>query len=157
MSQKRKRNLKSKIKLFLRDYNFEITVSFLLSLGVFLLVEDLEIKYFLYLLLKKIFFLFGNYIKNLGSFIFSFAQGFEFSDLVGISLISFALYLIAKRWRERIFQRFPSFIKCPTCGGELNRNKKKIKHKILSYLYFKKIKNYNCKVCNFNGIKFSNN
>ena len=54
MKQKRKGATKSKYKLFFKDFNFEIKVILLLALGIFLLIEELEIKHFLFELIKLI-------------------------------------------------------------------------------------------------------
>ncbi|MBT6981847.1 MAG: hypothetical protein HOA05_06350, partial [Candidatus Marinimicrobia bacterium] len=65
MPKERKGIPKQKRKLFYQEYNFEITVVLLIALGVFLLVEELEIKHYLYEIIKVIFFTIGNFIKLL--------------------------------------------------------------------------------------------
>ncbi|MDB9854254.1 hypothetical protein OAC91_03360 [Candidatus Marinimicrobia bacterium] len=154
MSQKRKAILKK--KSFFKEYNFEITVVTLITLGLFLIVEDLEIKSYIFLFFKKIAIFSSQIILTVTQTIFFFFQRFEFSDIVGIGLIAFALYLIARRWRERVIQRASIFKDCPECGSELHRIKKEAKHKLLGYLYFSTIKNYGCKKCTYKNIKFSN-
>ena len=46
---------KEKPKSFFKEYNYELTDVFLIFLGIFLLVEKLEIKHYIYLY-KKYFF-----------------------------------------------------------------------------------------------------
>ena len=60
MAQKRKGIAKPRHQPFLQEYNFEITVVVLLALGIFLLVEDMEIKHYLYIFIKAIFFAIGK-------------------------------------------------------------------------------------------------
>jgi len=74
----------------------------LLALGIFLLVEDMEIKHYLYIFIKAIFFAIGKVIKWLRDGTIFVVKQFEVSDLVGISLILLAIILIANRWRERM-------------------------------------------------------
>ena len=67
MAKKRKGIAKPRHQPFLQEYNFEITVVVLLALGIFLLVEDMEIKHYLYIFIKAIFFAIGKVIKWLGN------------------------------------------------------------------------------------------
>ena len=153
MPKERKGIPKQKRKLFYQEYNFEITVVLLIALGVFLLVEELEIKHYLYEFIKVIFFTIGSFIKLLrdGS-IFIFDK-FEISDLVGISLILLALFLIANRWRERMIERYSVLRNCPDCNGDLQRIKRDFNQKMTGLLYFLTVKNYRCKSCNYTGFK----
>ena len=153
MPKARKGIPKPKRKLFYQEYNFEITVVVLIGLGVFLLVEDLEIKYFLYEFIKIIFFTIGNFIKLLRDTSIFIIDKFEISDLVGISLILLALFLIANRWRERMIERHSVLRNCPDCNGDLQRIKRDFNQKMTGYVYFLTVKNYRCKSCNFKGFK----
>ena len=153
MKQKRKGVNKPKYKPFYLDYNFEIKVILLFALGIFLLVEQLEIKYFIFELLKNILFYIGIIIKwSLNKFIF-FMKKFELSDIVGISLILYVLYLIAERSREKMVDRFPNVNNCLKCKSKIHRIRKNWKHKVLSYVYFVNVKHYQCTQCNFQQIK----
>ena len=153
MAQKRKGISKSGQKKFLKEYNFEIIVVFLIGLGIFLLVEDLEIKGYLYKFIKGFFFGIGDIVQFFSNAITFLVRQFETSDLVGISLILIALLLIANRWRERMIERYLILNNCPNCDGNLLRIKRTLKHKITSLVYFVDVKNYSCKNCDYNGIK----
>ena len=50
---------------FIREYNYEITIVVLIALGIFLLVEDLEIKHYMYLGLRWFLFSIGDIIKGI--------------------------------------------------------------------------------------------
>ena len=153
MPKERKGIPKQKRKLFYQEYNFEITVVILIALGVFLLIEDLEIKHYLYEFIKVILFTIGTFIELLRDTSIFIIDKFEISDLVGISLILLALFLIANRWRERMIERYSVLRNCPDCNGDLQRIKRDINQKMTGLLYFLTVKNYHCKSCNYTGFK----
>ena len=153
MVQKRKGIAKPRHQPFLQEYNFEITVVVLLALGIFLLVEDMEIKHYLYIFIKAIFFAIGKVIKWLRDGTIFVVKQFEVSDLVGISLILLAVILIANRWRERMIERFTQLNNCPECGGHIHRIRRNLKQTVLSVVYFVDVKHYHCKSCSYKGIK----
>ena len=153
MPKERKGIPKQKRKLFYQEYNFEITVVLLIALGVFLLVEELEIKHYLYEIIKVIFFTIGNFIKLLRDTSIYIIDKFEISDLVGISLILLAIFLIANRWRERMIERYSVLRNCPDCNGDLQRIKRDFNQKMTGLLYFLTVKNYRYKSCNYKGFK----
>ncbi|MDP6614955.1 MAG: hypothetical protein QF835_08050 [Candidatus Marinimicrobia bacterium] len=143
---------------FISEYNYEITIVVLIALGIFLLVEDLEIKHYMYLGLRWFLFSIGDIIKDIRDNVILLLEKdlFELSDLVGISLILFALHLAAKRWRDREIERYSELSICPDCGGKLQRVQRTPKQKIISFFYVAQVKNYSCRECEFKGIKMSN-
>ena len=155
MPKERKGITKPKHKLFYQEYNFEITVVVLIAIGVFLLIEDMEIKHYLYVFIKIIFFTIGDFIKLLRDGSIYIINKFEISDLVGISLILLALFLIANRWRERMIERYSVMKYCPNCDGDLKRIKREFNQKIIGVVYFLTVKNYRCNSCDYTGFKFA--
>jgi hypothetical protein len=153
MPQERKGIVKSSQRSYFREYNFEITVVILITLGIFLIVEDLEIKYYIYQFVKAFFFGIGHIIKLIQNGTIYVVSQFETSDLVGISLILLAIFLIAKRWRDRIIERHSILTECPNCSGHLVRTHRELNHKIMSFIYFVTVKRYHCKACSYKGIK----
>ena len=152
-SKKRKGIPKKYRKPFFEEYNFEIMVLFLLGLGIFLLVEDLEIKAYMYNIIRSVFLSVEKFIQSVRDGVFYVIGEFETSDLVGISLIFSALFLIANRWKERMIDRFSSLKECPECGNKLHRIQKTTGQRITSMFYFVDVKHYSCKICNYKGIK----
>ncbi|HJM34294.1 MAG TPA: hypothetical protein QF697_06940, partial [Candidatus Marinimicrobia bacterium] len=142
---------------FISEYNYEITIVVLIALGIFLLVEDLEIKHYMYLGLRWFLFSIGDIIKGIRDNVILLLEKdlFELSDLVGISLILFALHLAAKRWRDREIERYSELSICPNCGGKLQRVQRTPKQKIISLFYVAEVKNFSCRECAFKGIKMS--
>ncbi len=155
MAQKRKGITKQKHKPFISEYSFEIKVVILFALGIFLLIEDLEIKNYIYTFIRFIMFTIGDIIVWLRNNTLFIIKQFEVSDLVGISLIIYVLYLIAERWRERMIERFSELTNCPKCGSDLNRIRKEFKHLVMSYIYFIQVKHYHCTSCSYKGIKLN--
>jgi len=153
MKQKRKGITKPKNKAFHKEYSFEIKVIILFALGIFLLVEDLEIKHYIYAFIRTIFFTIGNGIKTIKDLMIFLIKQFEVSDIVGISLILYVIFLIANRWRERIIDRHTSLTSCMKCGGDIKRVRKNWKHKVMGILYFVSVKHYQCKSCMHKDIK----
>ena len=87
MAKKRKGIAKSRHQPFLAEYSFEIKVVILFALGIFLLIEDLEIKNYIYTFIRFIMFTIGDIIIWLRNNTLFIIKQFEVSDLVGISLI----------------------------------------------------------------------
>ena len=153
MKQKRKGITRPKNKVFHKEYSFEIKVIILFTLGIFLLVEDLEIKQYIYDFIRTVLFAIGNVIKFIRDIAIFLIKQFEVSDIVGISLILYVIILIANRWRERMIDRHSNLINCNHCGGDIQRIKKNWNHKAISILYFVTVKHYKCKECMQKEIK----
>ena len=153
MKQKRKGITRPKNKAFHKEYSFEIKVIILFTLGIFLLVEDLEIKHYIYGFIRTVFFTIGNGIKIIKDLTIFLIKQFEVSDIVGISLILYVMFLIANRWRKRMIDRHTNLISCIKCGGDIKRVRKNLKHKAMGILYFVSVKHYQCKSCMHKDIK----
>ena len=154
MKQKRKGLAKPRHNSFYKEYSFEIKVIILFTLGIFLLVEDLEIKQYIFEAIRTIFFTVGLGIKWFRDSILFLIKQFEVSDIVGISLILYVVYLVANRWRDRMIDRYMDLNSCPKCGSnEIQRIRKNWNHKVMSILYFVKVKHYQCKQCGHKEIK----
>ena len=125
MKQKRKGLIKPRHKSFHKEYSFEIKVVLLFTLGIFLLVEDLEIKQYIFEAIRTIFSTIGLGIKWFRDSILFLIKQFEVSDIVGISLILYVVYLVANRWRDRRINRYMDLHSCPQCeSDEIQRMRK---------------------------------
>ena len=155
MAKKRKGIAKPRHQPFLEEYSFEIKVVILLALGIFLLVEELEIKQYIWNFIALIFFSIGSGIEWIRDSLIDLIKNrtIDGSDIVGYSLILYVIYLIADRWRERMIDRFSELSNCPECGGDLNRIRKNWNHKMMGFIYWAKVKYYHCKLCSYKGIK----
>ena len=152
---KRERSKKRKIRSIVKKYNFEFLVTFLIFLGLFLLLEDFEIKSFIktfsfqiYTDVKYIIFLFFNSI-------FEYILKIESSDIIGLILILSGILLIFLRWRNNLIYNYSSSEFCSNCKGKLQRIKRRFKIKVFAFLIQLKIKKYQCKNCKLHTYKIT--
>ena len=137
MKRKRKKQNDVKDISFFKEYNFEIIVLTMFLLGVFLLVENMEISETLFAAIKALIFFFADFIKSIRDFIYDILHWLEVSDLVGVCLILFALYLISIRIRIRLLASYPKIYGCQNCDSKskLKRIKKKNKTSYNSFCF----------------------
>jgi len=137
----------------LRDFRQEILIGAIFLLGVFLLVEDLDIKVSVYHGLVYL----SKHMGTLANKIFmSIIEGFkvlEGSDIVGVALILIAINLFIYRVQQKFVIRYGQLPACPDCGEDLNLIHRSITHRIVGFVFRVKIRRYACKVCEFEGLK----
>ena len=149
MKRKRKKsNTKEEVSFF-KEYNFEITVFAMFLLGVFLLVEKMEISQTLFKIIKTMIFLFADFIKTIRNSIYNILSWLEISDLVGVILILFALYLVALRIRVRLLMLYPKVYECQNCDNKnkLKRIPKRLKHRLIHFALRLRVYYYQCDNC----------
>ena len=149
MNEKRKVISKRSTNSLFHEYNFEIKVTSLMALGIFLLVENMEIKHFIYEIIKNVAFSFGDLVKLIGSIFLVLIKKIEISDLVGLVLIGLAGFLITLRTRIRLLTKYQKIQECPECkpGYKLKRIQKKLKHRIINIILRLRVYNYQCQKC----------
>jgi len=149
MKRKRKKLNDKKGVSFFKEYNFEITVFAMFLLGVFLLVEKMEISQTLFRIIKATIFLFADFIKAVRNSIYNTLSWLEISDLVGVILILFALYLISLRIRVRLLMLYPKVDECQNCdnNNRLKRIPKRLKHRIIHFALRLRVYYYQCDDC----------
>ncbi len=149
MKRKRKKPIDKKRKSFLKDYNFEVTVFSMIIIGIFLLVEQMEISQTIFNFIRKIIFLFADMIKVIRDKFYEIFNWIEVSDLVGLILIGFAGFLITIRTRVRLLTKYQKMHDCPECkpGFKLKRIQKKLKHRIIHIILRLRVYNYQCQNC----------
>ena len=149
MKRKRKKSNTNKEASFFKEYNFEITVFGMFLLGVFLLVEKMEISQTLFKIIKATIFLFADFIKSIRDSIYDILGWLELSDLVGVILILFALYLVALRIRVRLLMLYPKVYECQNCDNKnkLKRIPKRLKHRIIHFALRLRVYYYQCDAC----------
>ena len=150
-----KRTKRNKKYSILKEYNFEIFITFLIFFGIFLLIENIELKSFL----KNTYFYIYNTIKNIiyesYHFIFKTISKIESSDIFGISLICFAVFLLIIRWRQRLITNFSFLESCRSCKDRVHRIKREKKVKIFAFIFRLKIRKYQCVNCHFKDYKIN--
>ena len=149
MKRKRKKSNTKKEVSFFKEYNFEIAVVAMFLLGVFLLVEKMEISQTLFKIIKTMIFLFADFIKTIRNSIYNILSWLEISDLVGVILILFALYLVALRIRVRLLMLYPKVYECQNCDNKnkLKRIPKRLKHRLIHFALRLRVYYYQCDNC----------
>ena len=149
MKRKRKKQNNKKDLSFFKEYNFEITVLSMFLLGVFLLVENMEISETLFEIVKAIIFFVADFIKAIRDSIYTTLRWLELSDLVGVVLILFASYLVSIRIRIRLLTRYPKIYECQNCDSrsKLKRIQKRLKHRMIHFVLRLRVYYYQCDTC----------
>ena len=149
MRRKRTKSNSTKGNTFFKEFNFEITVFAMFLLGIFLLVEKMEISQTLFKIIKATIFLFADIVKAIRNSIYNTLNWLELSDLVGLILILFALYLIALRIRFRLLTLYPKVYECQNCDNQnkLKRIPKRLKHRIIHFALRLRVYYYQCDDC----------
>lgn len=138
-----------------QEYRYEISVVTLLALGIFLLVEKLEIKAFIFHQLRRLILGTGTTISSLANRTFALLQEVETSDIVGIILILIALGMIYYRLRNRYIQRHGPLRSCLKCGSDMHRIHRRLRHRILGVILWADVRYYSCKKCTFKGVRIA--
>ena len=131
---------------------FEILALALLALGVFLLVERLQIKSIVWKWLVRV----GELVAAIGSVIGHWISQHlitvEKSDLVGAGLILVALLMIVSRLRARAIVRHPPPAlkeEYPKCQADMVRAPRRLCHRLLECALWIRIRRYACSKCSF--------
>lgn len=133
-----------RVVLFLRSYWFEISAVVLFALGVFLLVERMKIKTFIFDALEWL----AHRVNRAVSLI----SEIEKSDIVGIVLILVAIWMMCYSARRTMLRRAPNLDSaepCPKCGGHLGRRHPGPLQRLLAAVMRVRIKHYACRDCSF--------
>ena len=143
----KRRTKRVKKESIFKKYSFEITIVSMISLGLFLLLENFELK----LLIKQFFITCYELIKEILKIIFgkmvSKIFKIESSDIFGISLLFFAFSLLFLKWRHDLIIKNSVIDKCPKCNNRIHRIRRRKRIKILSYIARLKVKHYHCHIC----------
>ena len=149
----RKRKLLNKRgNSFFEEYNFEILVFGLLSVGFFLLWEDWNIKSVAWSIVTNTVKVVVTIIRDFSVSLGNLISGVETSDIIGIVLILTAFTLILNRARLRVIDNHPEISLCPNCNGGLRRTHRRNRHKTIGILVNRKIKRFKCRSCSFDGL-----
>ena len=144
----RKSNRKSKKSKFWRKYNFEIVIFSLIVIGIFLIIEDFNIKNSILNAYIQIY----NYLIKLFLTLYvaltTLLYGVENSDLFGLGLIVFAIFLILLKWRQNLLNEYSIYEVCGYCNSRIHRIKRRKRIKVFAYIFRLKIKRYQCTACN---------
>ena len=156
MRNKRKeRASKKSIIPIIKKYYFELLITILILLGLFLLLEDFELKKLLQSSFIQMYEKMKYIVFNIYNSTFEFILKIETSDIIGLILIFSAILLIFLRWRNNLIYNYASSQFCVNCKGKLQRVKKNVKIRVLALFARLKVKKYQCKDCKFQTYKIT--
>ena len=144
----KKSNRKIKKSKFWRKYNFEIVIFSLIVIGIFLIIEDFNIKNSILNAYIQIYDFLIKLFLTLYVALTTLLSGVENSDLFGLGLIVFAIFLIFLRWRQQLINEYSTYEVCRHCNNRIHRIKRRKRIKIFAYIFRLKIKRYQCTACN---------
>jgi hypothetical protein len=121
------------MKQFLREYRVEVTAVLLALLGVFLLVERMQIRVTVLRIMRSVWRAASGAVGAAVSAVVYHVLHTTTSDLIGVVLIVLAIVIVLWRVRLRLTQRL-SGRTCPVCGGELRRSHRRWQDHLLSLL-----------------------
>ena len=137
-----------------RRFWFGLLAAALLTLGVFLLVEQLQIKAILWRTLAG----WANSVSSAAYELWRRSLGVlvsaERSDLVGVALVLVALGMITTRLRRRAIERHPELIReheCPKCRRDLYRVRRRPVDRLMEFLYGIRKSRYRGSKCSFHA------
>jgi hypothetical protein len=141
-----------RLREFLREYAVELTAGFLALLGVFLLVERMEIRVTILRLLRLGWRALAGTLQGLVAQVVHRIVHVTTSDLLGLGLIALATGVVLWRVRVRLMKRYADHA-CPKCGGDLHRRHRHWPDRVLSLLV--PVKRYRCKdaECQWEGLR----
>jgi predicted RNA-binding Zn-ribbon protein involved in translation (DUF1610 family) len=144
-----------KLREFAREYIVELVASFLALLGIFLLVERMEIRVTILRLLRLTGRTVTGAIDAVVNAIVHRVSSITTSDLIGLGLIVLAIVVALWRVRVRLMQRYAEHA-CPVCGGDLRRLHRRWSDRLVSLLL--PVGRYRCrnKECGWEGPRVRN-
>ena len=153
--QKIRRKIKRTDNSFLKIYWYEITVIFLITFGLFLLVDDIKIKEIIIQKGKLIINGIINVIISILIFLKSWIINIKVSDIIGLFLVMIAGLMVSLRFRQRFIFKYEHIYECPECESSLQRIHSTLKHRLIHLIMRLKVKNYKCSKCSYIGFRIS--
>ena len=132
----------------MEKYNFEIVIFSLIVIGIFLIIEDFNIKNSILNAYIQIYDYLIKLFLTLYVALTTLLYGVENSDLFGLGLIVFAIFLILLKWRQNLLNEYSIYEVCRYCNSRIHRIKRRKRIKIFAYIFRLKIKRYQCTACN---------
>ena len=140
------------MRRFVREYQIELVAVLMALLGVFLLVERMQIRV---TILRIVLLVWRTLSGTVGTIVRSVVYRIThitISDLMGLVLIALSIVIVLWRARVRLLQRLAGST-CPVCGGELRRSRRDWLDRLLSLLA--PVAPYRCRneECRWEGLR----
>ena len=140
------------MKQTLREYRIELVAALMGLLGIFLLVERMQIRVTILRIIRLAWrTLSGTVGAVLRAVIYRILR-ITVSDLIGLVLIALSIVIVLWRVRVRMIQRLTGST-CPVCGGKLRRRSRDWLDRLLSLLV--PVRPYRCRneECRWEGLR----
>ena len=141
---------------FIKEYRVELFAVLAVALGVFLLVEQLNIRLTVRESIEWLGEIFPQFLESSKTIVLDYMSKFTLSDLLGwLIIISMGIFVA---WRVRYrFLRSNMWrsTTCPICGSHLHRIPRKGYHKLLAQIFLPHGRNYRCsnEECSWSGMR----
>ncbi len=137
-----------------RRYKFEIIWAAIVAAGLFLILEDMNIRETLFRWLRNVLAALFRGSTQLSQQVGHTLEQLTASDLLGYLLvIAAAVALVWRvRWRFRRSEAFTA-LRCPRCGGNIHRKHRNIGDRLISVLV--PVRRYRCvnSECHWRGLR----
>jgi hypothetical protein len=144
------------MRKFLKEFRVELIALLVVLLGVFLLIEQFDIRITVYQFLEQLVISINQFIQFSKERLWAYFRSFTLSDLLGWILIIGTLIFVAWRARYRFLRSdYWRSRTCPKCGSSLERIPRKRVHHILSKTLLFQGRRYKCSnpECNWTGMR----
>jgi len=140
------------MKRFLREYRVELVAALMALLGVFLLVERIQIRVTIFRTMLLAWRTISGAVGALVRAVVYRITHITVSNLIGLVLIVLSIVIVLWRVRVRLTQRLTGST-CPVCGGELRRSHRHWLDRLISLLL--PVRPYHCRnrECGWKGLR----
>jgi hypothetical protein len=137
-----------------RQYWFEIILLLVVVLGLFLILEQMNIRPMLRQWLRDLAATLPRSAAQFDAALERFSEQVSLSDLLGYALIVLALFAVVWRLRWRL-SRTPALtlLRCPRCGGNVHRKHRTTADRLVSLVV--PVRRYRCvnHECHWQGLR----
>ena len=140
------------MKQFIREYRIELGAALMALLGIFLLVERMQIRVTIFRTMRLAWSAVSGAAGTLVHTVIYRILHITLSDLIGLVLIVLSIVIVLWRVRVRLIQRLTGST-CPICGGDLRRSRRNRLDRLISLLL--PVRPYRCRnrECNWKGLR----
>ena len=144
------------MKKFLREYRVELSALLLAAIGIFLLVEQMDLRQKMSEVVHSIATILSLLLNHTENFFFHYVRNLRPSDLLGWILLIVFLLFVTWRIRYRFTNDDRWMVEtCPKCGAELHRTHRSTLDRILAAIFLPNARRYRCnnRKCGWSGLR----